>query len=136
MFAQNESNPLAKCKSSSISAVCVSLLKIKMNTWFKPSWLGGDAYQSLKKARVDYETGKGFRFTSTTDIPRAVAILEEALKEKVEVEGYGKDKPCFLCGKSIEQKEDEPRTICDGCLNNEDAYSLYVMKFQEQMERL
>ena len=107
-----------------------------MNTWFKPSWLGGDAYQSLKKARVDYQTGKGFRFTSSTDIPRAVAILEETLKEKVEVEGYGKGKLCFICGKPIETAEEEPRTICDECVNNEDAYSLYVMKFQEIMEKV
>ncbi|MDG6995524.1 MAG: hypothetical protein JRN52_06350 [Nitrososphaerota archaeon] len=110
------------------------MLKIKMNSWFKPSWLGGDAYQSLKRARVEYETGKGFRFTSATDVRRAVTVLEEALKEKVEVEGFGKGKPCFICGKPLDEKEGELRTICDECLNNDDAYSLYILKFQELMD--
>ncbi|MCL4519673.1 MAG: hypothetical protein M1587_10820 [Thaumarchaeota archaeon] len=109
-------------------------MKIKINSWFKTPWMGGGAFQ-IRRARVDYETHKGFRFTSATDVPRAVSILEDALGDKVEVEGYGKGKPCFICGKSIDQ-EVETRTVCDECLANEDAYSLYVMKFQELMDNI
>ena len=108
-----------------------------MNTWFKPPWLGGDVFPSLKQAGVDYEKGKGFRFTSSTNVLRAVSILSDALGEEVEVEGFGKGKPCFICGEPVPEKEgEEQRAICDECVKNEDAYSLYVLKFQELMDNL
>ena len=108
-----------------------------MNTWFKLPWLGGDVFPSLRQARVDYEKGRGFKFSSSTNVPRAVSILSDALGEEIEVEGFGKGKPCFICGNAVPEKEgEEQRTICDECVNNEDAYSLYVMKFQEMMDKI
>jgi hypothetical protein len=99
--------------------------------------LGGDVFSGLKQAGVEYEKGKGFKFTQSTNIRRATTILSEALGQKVEFEGAERGKPCFICGNPVQRKEEESeRTLCDECINHEDAYSLYVMKFQQLLDNV
>ena len=123
-----------------------------MDTWFKLPYVGGDVFRGLRASRVDYETGKGFRFTASTNLERACAIISEAIHEPVEVDEVGggkalkggKQRVCFICGEprvpevEKDQWEEEPRvrTICDECLRSEDAYPLYVLKFSDLMNEL
>jgi hypothetical protein len=95
------------------------ILKLQFNIWTKLPWLGGDVFSGLKQAGVEYEKGKGFKFTQSTNIRRATTILSEALGQKVEFEGVERGKPCFICGNPVQQKEEESeRTLCDECMNH------------------
>lgn len=82
------------------------------------------------KAKVNYDSKFGFRFTSQTNVPRAITILSSALGEEVEV-----TKICFICGDSIEAVLMDA-SICNKCQERDDAYDLYMMQFAKLMENI
>jgi len=114
-------------------------LKIKMDTWFKLPYVGSDVFRGLRASGVDYEKGMGFRFTSSTNLERATAIISEAIREPVEIESEavvkGKGRKCFICGEPKVEEESDG-TVCDDCMKGEDAYSLYVLKFSDLMNEV
>ena len=100
-------------------------MKITLNKWFRLPQLGKDVFSDLMKAKVKYDTKFGFQFTSSTNIPRALSIITQAIGEEAEVA-----RSCFICDNPIE----EEATICRTCIANEDAFDLYQMKFAKLME--
>ena len=89
----------------------------------------------LMKARVEHDKKFGFRFTSATNVPRAISILSGVLGEAVEM-----SRTCFICEDALDDtplNSNSPgleRTLCQSCSENEDAYSFYMMKFAKLME--
>ena len=106
-------------------------MKIVMNSWFRLPFVGKDVYADLMKAKVKRDTRLGFRFTSETNVSRALTILSNALDEPVELA-----KACFICDGALEDEPEgsSPRTICIACEENPDSFDLYVMKFAKLME--
>jgi hypothetical protein len=105
--------------------------KIALNSWFKLPWLGADVFQQLMRAGVKHDKQLGFKFTSATDKQRAISILRSALNEEVEIE-----RVCFICDSPIGEADIESPTLCDRCINADNAYSLYVLKFQSLLDKL
>lgn len=77
---------------------------------------------------MKYDTKFGFQFNSQTNIPRALAIISNALNTNVEIATT-----CFICENVLEE-DNADATICSACLKNEDAFDLYKMKFAKLME--
>lgn len=105
--------------------------RIAENTWFSLPRLGRDVFAELMRARVKYDTKLGFKFTSETDIPRALSILRRALDQQVELEAR-----CFICDNPLGEAEEPGAVICAECERKENAYALYTMKFASLMENL
>jgi hypothetical protein len=106
-------------------------MKIVVNKWFQLPWIGKETYMDLMKAKVKRDSKFGFKFSSDTNTSRALAVLSSALDEPVELA-----RSCFLCDNPIEEAEFAgfETSLCPGCVKNEDAYDLYVMKFAKLME--
>ena len=108
--------------------------RLSLDRWFSLPRLGKDTFSDLMKARVKYDTKFGFMLTSSTDTTRALSILSSALDEEVALASA-----CFICDKPFEgneTSEGKELTLCQDCLRNEDAFSLYKMKFANLMESL
>ncbi len=106
-------------------------MKIVLNSWFQLPWVGKEVYADLMKAKVKRDSRLGFRFTSETNVTRALSILSAALDEPVELA-----RSCFMCDKALEESDSqaERRTICNDCESEQDSYDIYVMKFAKLME--
>ncbi len=106
-------------------------MKIVLNSWFQLPFVGKEVYAELMKAKVKRDSRLGFRFTSETNVSRALTVLSNALDEPVELA-----KACFICDGALEEDSGagSARTICKTCEGNSDAFDLYVMKFAKLME--
>jgi hypothetical protein len=106
-------------------------MRVSMNKWFSLPRLGREVFSDLMKSRVKYDTKFGFKITSETDVPRALSILSHALDQPVELASS-----CFICDKPLGENEKEGAVICLECAKEENAYSLYTMKFATLMDNL
>ena len=90
-------------------------MKIVMNSWFQLPFVGKDVYADLMKAKVKRDPRLGFRFTSETNVSRALTILSNALDEPVELA-----KACFICEGALEEESGtiSSRSICKTCEGN------------------
>jgi hypothetical protein len=108
-------------------------MKIVLNSWFQLPWVGRDVFSSLMRAKVENDKKFGFRFTSETNIPRALSILSSTLEEPVELA-----RSCFICDNplegSVDSSLDQEGSICKDCESSPDSYDIYVMKFAKLME--
>ncbi|HVB12925.1 MAG TPA: hypothetical protein VNE86_07310 [Nitrososphaerales archaeon] len=104
-------------------------MRIALNKWFRLPQLGRDVFSDLMKAKVKYDTKFGFQFTSATNIPRAIAVLSNALGVEVDL-----SRSCFICDNALDEDSSPDATICQSCLENKDAFDLYKMKFAKLME--
>ncbi|MHB2037591.1 MAG: hypothetical protein ACYCPW_12755 [Nitrososphaerales archaeon] len=104
-------------------------MRIALNKWFRLPQLGKDVFSDLMKAKVKYDTKFGFQFTSATNVTRALAVLSNALGDEVEL-----SRACFICDTVLEEDSSPDATICRSCLENKDAFDLYIMKFAKLME--
>jgi len=96
--------------------------------------MGKETYADLMRAKVKRDPKFGFKFASDTNTNRALSILSAALNEPVELA-----KTCFVCESPIEEEAEllgYESSLCSNCMNNEDAYDLYVMKFAKLMESI
>jgi hypothetical protein len=76
------------------------------------------------RAKVKYDSKFGFKFASDTDVERALTILSRAMGQPVEIESR-----CFICDRSLGDRDEPKSSLCSECINREDAYALYTMKF-------
>src|SRR5579875_913116 len=105
--------------------------RIPQNKWFSLPRLGRDVFSELMRARVKYDTKFGFKFTPETDVQKALTTLSKALEEQVELESC-----CFICGKPLGTDDKPGAILCADCVNLEDAYALYTMKFAKIIDEL
>ncbi|MDA4130595.1 MAG: hypothetical protein OK457_07470 [Thaumarchaeota archaeon] len=109
-------------------------MKIVLNKWFQLPYVGKETYSDLMKARVKRDSKFGFKFSSETNVTRALSVLSTALDEKFELA-----RSCFVCDNPIEDQEEsqgQESSLCSACTKNEDAYDLYMMKFAKLMENV
>ncbi|MGI0084976.1 MAG: hypothetical protein ACREBQ_07830 [Nitrososphaerales archaeon] len=101
-----------------------------MNKWFPLPRVGSECFAELRRASVAYDSKFGFKFTSGTDVQRALSALSAALGE-----GFELQSSCFICDGPTEDSETSGGTLCQRCATSEDAYALYTMKFARLMEQ-
>jgi hypothetical protein len=126
-------------------------MQITLNRWFNLPFLGRDVFADLMKAKVEHDKRLGFRFTSATNVGRALSVLSRVLQEPVEMA-----RSCFICenpltssdstpedekgnssgvdGESMAQSKMGEMTLCAECQENPSAFELYVLKFAKLME--
>ncbi len=104
-------------------------MKISMNKWFRLPQLGKDVFSDLMKAKVKYDTKFGFQFTSATNVQRALSVISSALGQDVELA-----RSCFICDNPLDDEASPDASICALCLENENAFDLYRMRFARLME--
>lgn len=115
-------------------------MKIMLEEYFRLPRLGKDVFISLMKAGVEYERGKGFRFTEGTDVPRAVGIIEAATDKKLELilKCYMDGKPagCESCDYRYvcNRVEVSNYCLCDDCYKDDKTVSAYYFKFAEEQK--
>lgn len=102
--------------------------QLALNKWFTLPRLGKETFSELMRAKVKYDSKFGFQLTSSTDLPRVISILSDALGEDVALASA-----CFICEKEMEE---DSSSICDDCAEKESAYDLYCMRFAKLMERI
>lgn len=103
--------------------------KITQNVWFSLPRLGSQVFSDLMRTRIQYDPKLGFRITSSTNVTRALQILSDALGEPVTLATA-----CFICSKPLGQDEKKDAIVCQECLDSENAYALYTMKFVQLMD--
>lgn len=113
-------------------------MRIIVGEWFRLPQVEGDVFRSLvKEAGLQYDKTKGYLASSKTDLGLLTNILENALKEKVEVM-----LKCFICGDSVECAECKyndvcksskvfQSCICKDCDGKEEVSNIYSMRFTE-----
>jgi hypothetical protein len=102
-----------------------------MNKWFGLPQLGTEVFLELKRTGIKYDKRFGFQITSSTDVSKVLSILSNALGTEVRV-----SRSCFICEKALDENSREDSMICVDCMNNENSYDLYCMKFAKLMETL
>ena len=102
--------------------------KLPMDSWF---WLPklGSGFGEIKDAGVLYDSKLGFKITSESDLPKALAVLSRVLNDQVQLVSL-----CFVCGDPL--VDDMGYVMCEGCAGSDDAYALYTMKFASLMDQL
>jgi hypothetical protein len=81
------------------------------------------------RSRVQYDSKLGFKFTSSTNVPKALQILSDALDDQVITATS-----CFICEKALGSEEKKDAVVCSECLSSKDAYALYTMRFVQLMD--
>jgi len=113
-------------------------MRLVVDEWFSLPRLGTDVFMKLvREARLQYEKGKGFRATASTDLVSAISMLEPVLGEKLEIEVR-----CFICGAPAncprcayssvcDRRKVSPRCICETCKEGKETFALYSLRFAE-----
>ena len=112
--------------------------EIVFGEWFNLPMLSRDLFSKLMSAKLMYEKSKGFRVSEKTDLYTVLSILEITLGEEV-----GLVSKCYICMESVSTRDGgyerydlrrySHNTICSRCSKNEDAYTIYTMRFAESM---
>ncbi len=102
--------------------------KFYLNRWFSLPTLGKDIFRELMQCGVKYDKKFGFRISSETNLTRFTSAISDALGEEIEIA-----RSCYICDDPIES---EKATLCENCIDSSNSFSLYVAKFEAQMEGL
>jgi hypothetical protein len=105
--------------------------QIPLNKWFQLPWLGQDVFPRLMRAGVKHDKRFGFKITAETDAQRALSIIASAIGQEVEIE-----RECAVCGNGMTGREIAGATVCQNCVQSEDAFDLYTMKFASMMDAI
>ena len=106
-------------------------MKIVVGSWFSLPRLGSEAYSSLVKTGVKYESGMGFMLTPDCDLASAVRIIRRAVGGEVQLSVR-----CVVCLKEAcpdcpyegvcDRRLVSPLCLCEEHHGQEGAYDLYV----------
>ncbi len=81
--------------------------RIPLDTWVNLPRLGKDAFKELMKAGVQYTTGKGFLFRTSSNLQAAKRVVASAVDGQV----YFIFK-CYICGSDASCADCSYKDIC------------------------
>ncbi len=117
------------------------MVTIPVGDWFKLPFMGKDIFVRLtREANLGYDSDKGFLITPATNLGLATSILRTAIGEDVDY-----TVKCFICGSTApcntciyaeicDKRVVSSACVCDICEGKEEAYTLYSLKFAQQLE--
>jgi hypothetical protein len=113
-------------------------VKIVIGSWFNLPRLGTDVFSSLMKAGVKYDKGRGFMFSSETDLQAATRTIGRATDEEVELSVR-----CFVCLREAcvscpfqgicDRRTVSSMCLCEDHFSAPDAYTGYVQAFEASL---
>lgn len=116
------------------------MVTISIGDWFKLPFMGKDVFVRLARdAHLRYDSRKGFLVTPATNLVSLSTILHTALGEEVNyaVKCFicGSPAPCSLCiyNKICDKRVVSSACLCDSCQGKEEAYTLYSLKFAQEL---